>query len=65
MSRHILLASSATVEGIERLIVGYLCGGTWTVNPDTMEIRDDDGKELPAHFRVVKKGRRYRFEVEQ
>lgn len=66
MSAPILLASSSTLEGITRLVDEYFCGGGWwTIHPHSLEILDPDGGTAPREFRVVRKGRRYRFEVEK
>ena len=60
-----LLASAGTVEGVEKLINGYFYSTAWRVNPETLEVWNEKlGKTLDG-FRVVKKGRRYRFELFQ
>lgn len=58
-----LLASAETVEGIEKLINGYFYSTTWRVNPETLEIWNEKLEKALDGFRIVKKGRRYRFEV--
>ena len=58
-----LLASAGTVEGIEKLINRYFYSTTWRVNPETLEIWNEKLEKALDGFRVVKKGRRYRFEV--
>lgn len=66
MTKPLLLASSPTLEGISRLVNEYFCGGGWwTIHPDSLEILDPDGGSAPSEYRVVRKGRRYRFEVDK
>lgn len=60
-----LLASSPTLEGITKVISDYFFGSTITLDKvsDRPEVHSVSNKRgvLPD-YRVVKKGKRYRFE---
>lgn len=59
-----LLASAGTVEGIEKLINEFFMSSSWHVNPETLEVWNEKlGKGLRPGLSVVKRGRRYRFEM--
>lgn len=61
-----LLASSSSVEGIERLINLYLCTNVWRVDADTLEVRNSEtGEIIPDHLQVTLKRGRFRFERKQ
>ncbi len=60
-----LLATSPSLDGIQKLISQYLYGSTITLDktsdrPETYSVSTKKGKS--NNFRVVKKGKRYRFE---
>lgn len=59
-----LLASSPTLDGIQECIRRFYCGTETRLEPDGDSawhvIRCSDGKLLSV--RVIKKGKRYRFE---
>lgn len=55
-----LLASSASLDGMTKLINEYWCGESYTINPETLTI---EGLKHPEDFRIIKKRKRYRFEV--
>lgn len=56
MAEIVLLASSGTVEGIERCLNSYFCSKSWRVDPVTLEARDEAlGQELKKHLRIIKK----------
>ena len=58
-----LLASSPTIEGIERMVNKYACSvDSYVVHVETLEIVNVKGFPVPKHWRIVKKGKRYRFE---
>lgn len=58
-----LLASSSSVEGIERLINLYLGTNVWRVDADTLEVRNSEtGEIIPDHLQVTLKRGRFRFE---
>ena len=57
-----LLASSPTIEGIERMVNKYACSDSYIVHVDTLKIVNVKGFPVPKHWRIVKKGKRYRFE---
>lgn len=59
----LLLASSASVEGIEKWVNEYFCSQSWTVNPETLEMRNTSNGKTKENCRVIKKGRLYRFEM--
>ncbi len=60
-----LLATSPSLDGIQKLISQYLYGSTITLDktsdrPETYSVSTKKGKS--NNFRVIKKGKRYRFE---
>lgn len=55
-----LLATAGTVDGIQAMIRRYWYSQD-TVNPDSLAILRH-GEPFTTNFRVVRKGRRYRFE---
>lgn len=57
-----LLASSPTIEGIERMVNRYACSDSYIVHVDTLKIVNVKGFPVSKHWRIVKKGKRYRFE---
>lgn len=57
-----LLASAGTLQNIEGLINRFYCSDSYRVNPETLAIEHPSGR-VPWGVRVVKKGRRYRFEM--
>lgn len=57
-----LLASSTTIEGIERMVNKYACSDSYIVHVDTLKIVNVKGFPVPKHWRIVKKSKRYRFE---
>lgn len=63
ISKGLLLASAGTVEGIEELINKYFYSTAWRVNPQTLQVWNEERGKALYGFRVVKKGRRYRFEL--
>ncbi|UVK60635.1 hypothetical protein SEA_PETERSON_89 [Mycobacterium phage Peterson] len=58
-----LLASAPTVEAIQNVVRRFWVSDLWTVDPVTLELSRPDRPEAPKSARVVKKGRRYRFEM--
>jgi hypothetical protein len=56
-----LLASSGSVEGIQKLVNEFWYNDQFTVDATTLEIRHPDRSVSPM-FRVVLRGRCYRFE---
>ncbi len=58
-----LLASSGTLDGIEKLINNYYFSANYVVDEMTLSIRNEKTGKVPEGVRVVKKGRRYRFEM--
>lgn len=55
-----LLASAPDVEGIKLMIAKY-----WCTNVDRIRLESEkvyQGNQLMADFRVIVKGKRYRFE---
>lgn len=58
-----LLASSGTLKGLEKLINEFYFSNSYVVDEATLAVRNlKTGKEREG-VRVVKKGRRYRFEM--
>lgn len=61
-----LLASSQTIEGIERMVNKYACSDSYVVHVETLEIVNVKGSPVPKRWRIVRKGKRnklrYRFE---
>jgi hypothetical protein len=55
-----LLASSATVEGIQDMINRFWCSTAYRVDPETLVISHPD-RSAPDHVRVERKGKRLRF----
>jgi len=55
-----LLASSSTLEGIEKLVNQYYFSTTYRVTPELEIVRMDGYK--PEGVRIVHKRNRYRFE---
>lgn len=65
MDKATLLASAPTLAQIEESITRFYCGEKKAlafVSEGTWAIRQLDGREISG-VRVVKKGRRYRFEA--
>ena len=62
MSKHTLLASSPTLDGIRRIISDYYCGASVTLMIDDerpeIEVVTPSGKRDTI---VIRKGGRYRF----
>ncbi len=60
-----LLASSGTVEGMERCINAYVYSESWQVAPETLKVRDEarQGQALSSRMRVIRKRGRYRLAV--
>jgi hypothetical protein len=56
-----LLASAASLAGIERAVNEFWCSTKYRVNPDTLAIEHPE-RPVPAGVRVVMKGQRFRFE---
>ena len=65
MSDVVLLASSGTIEGIERCVNEYFFSKKWRVDPETLEMRHEDSPaNTPIYgLRVIRKDGRYRFEM--
>lgn len=57
-----LLASSPTIEGIERMVNKYAHSDSYVVHVETLEILNVKGFPVPKHWRIVRKSKRYRFE---
>lgn len=65
MSETVLLASAPSVEAIEQCVSRFY-GGEWVwINPETLEIVKNRKGEpwTPTGVRIVRKGKRYRFEM--
>jgi hypothetical protein len=57
-----LLASSGTIEGIEQMVRKFWLSDAYTVNRETLRI-EHPTKDMNSKVRIVRKGRRYRFET--
>ncbi|PWC91942.1 hypothetical protein [Azospirillum sp. TSO5] len=57
-----LLASAPSIRQIEESINKFWCSDKYRVDPETLEITHPDRK-TPEGVRVIKKGKRYRFEM--
>lgn len=60
-----LLASSPTVEGIQRLINRFWVSEHYRVDPETLALSHTTGRAVPAGAAVEKRGTRYRFVMTQ
>ncbi|WP_066904592.1 hypothetical protein [Mycolicibacterium houstonense] len=59
-----LLASAPTVEAIQAVVRRFWMSDQWQVDPVTLELSHPDRDPAkPIMARVVKQGRRYRFEA--
>lgn len=57
-----LLASAASLAGIERAVNKFWCSDKYRVNPVTLAIEHPE-RVAPGGARVVMKGKRFRFEM--
>jgi hypothetical protein len=62
MTSNKLLASAPSIVEIEKSVNRFWCSEEYRVNPTTLEI-EHPSRSVPDGVRVVKKGRRYRFEM--
>jgi hypothetical protein len=59
-----LIASAASIDNLTKLINRYFYSESYSVNKETLKI-EHPTKPIPEGFRVVKQGKRYRFEHQQ
>jgi len=57
-----LLASSGTIAGIESCVCKFWDHSSYCVDPVTLQITHPF-RNVPERVRIVKKAKRYRFEV--
>lgn len=58
-----LLASSGTLKGLEKLINEFYFSTSYVVDEATLAVRNLKTNKVREGVRVVKRGRRYRFEM--